>query len=133
MMRVILDTNVFLSGIFWSGPPSVILEAWQQRRLKLVLSQPIFDEYSRVGDLLIKKYKTPIEPFIKLAAMEGEFFRPLPLDAPVSRDPDDDKFIACALSAKCKLIISGDKDLLEVSGHKNLSILKPAEFVRQYL
>lgn len=55
------------------------------------------------------------------------------LPQPVSSDQDDDKFIACALSANCKLIISGDKHLLNISGYAGIQVLKPATFVRNYL
>lgn len=48
-MRVILDTNVFISGVFFGGPPSRILEGWRDGRLKLVLSPEILDEYQRVA------------------------------------------------------------------------------------
>ncbi|OGV30115.1 MAG: putative toxin-antitoxin system toxin component, PIN family [Legionellales bacterium RIFCSPHIGHO2_12_FULL_35_11] len=52
---------------------------------------------------------------------------------PVSRDADDDKFIATALAAKCKLIVSGDKDLLTVDGCFSIELIKPNEFVNKYL
>ena len=48
-------------------------------------------------------------------------------------DPDDDKFIACAMSATCNIIVSGDVDLLEISGYKGIEVLKPADFVKQKL
>lgn len=48
-MKVILDTNVFMSGIFFSGPPYEILNAWRGERLSLLVSVEILDEYRRVG------------------------------------------------------------------------------------
>lgn len=48
-MRVILDTNVFISGVFFGGPPSRILEGWHDGRVTLVLSPEILDEYQRVA------------------------------------------------------------------------------------
>jgi len=55
------------------------------------------------------------------------------LEAAVSRDPDDDKFLACALGASCNFIVSGDKDLLDISGYADVDVLKPADFVKKYL
>ncbi len=55
-----------------------------------------------------------------------------PLDKPVASDPDDDKFIACALSSETEMIISGDKHLLDLNGYKDLVIVTPSEFVRKY-
>lgn len=57
-MKIVLDTNVFISGIFFSGPPSQILEAWKNRRLKIVLSQQILSEYQRVAEELAETYPT---------------------------------------------------------------------------
>lgn len=63
-MRIILDTNVFISGIFFSGPPSQILKAWENQRFQIVLSQQILDEYQRVADDLSSKFPTvDILPF----------------------------------------------------------------------
>jgi putative PIN family toxin of toxin-antitoxin system len=52
MIRIVLDTNVLMSGIFWSGFPAKILEAWQEKKLKMIISPEILDEYIRVGKIL---------------------------------------------------------------------------------
>lgn len=51
-MKIILDTNVFISGIFWSGPPYQILKAWQHRKIELIVSQEILNEYDHVSKAL---------------------------------------------------------------------------------
>lgn len=58
---------------------------------------------------------------------------PLPLPKSVSSDADDDKFIACALASDTKMIISGDSDLLTVSGYENIQIVTPREFVDRHV
>ena len=55
-MKIVIDTNVLVSGIFWSGPPYTILKAWQMQRFDLALSAEIFEEYKRVADALLRKY-----------------------------------------------------------------------------
>lgn len=55
-MRVILDTNVFVSGVFFSGPPHEILRAWREGRFQMVLSPEILEEYRRVGIDLARHY-----------------------------------------------------------------------------
>ena len=55
-MKVIIDTNVFISGIFFSGPPYQILTAWQKRKLEFVLSPEILEEYRRVAEIVRKKH-----------------------------------------------------------------------------
>ena len=134
MTKLVLDTNVFVSGIFWSGPPAKILNAWHEKKIKIVCSLEILDEYSRVSDILSKKYPSvDMEPFINLMIRDAELFTPIKLKTPVSRDPDDDKFIAVALAANCHLIVSGDNDLLSVTGYKDIEIINPSEFVKKYL
>ena len=49
-MRVVIDTNVFVSGVFWKGPPAAILEAWHDGRIEMILSPAILDEYQRNRD-----------------------------------------------------------------------------------
>jgi len=55
------------------------------------------------------------------------------LSDPICDDPDDDNFLACALKSKNKLIISGDKHLLRVSGYRGIKIIRPRRFVDKYL
>jgi predicted nucleic acid-binding protein len=51
----------------------------------------------------------------------------------VSADPDDDKFLACALASRTKVIVSGDKHLLAVSGYRSIEIIKPRLFVERHI
>jgi predicted nucleic acid-binding protein len=64
---------------------------------------------------------------------EAEIYPSHTMPGPVCDDPDDDKFIACAIAAKCKMIVSGDKHLLKVSGFKGIGVIRPREFVDKYL
>jgi predicted nucleic acid-binding protein len=57
----------------------------------------------------------------------------LQLPAPVCADPDDDKFIACALASNAKIICSGDRHLLDVNGYQGIEIIKPRAFTEKYL
>jgi predicted nucleic acid-binding protein len=59
-IKAILDTNVFISGVFWKGPPFEILKAWQEQRFRLAISLPILDEYRRVLDELTKERAVPV-------------------------------------------------------------------------
>lgn len=134
MIRIALDTNVLMSGIFWSGPPYQILKSWQKQKIKLVISPDILEEYRRVGDILFKKYPTiDIKPIIDLIVINSELCETKKLNYPISKDPDDDKFIAVCLATNCKIIVSGDKDLLEVVRYNDIVILKPNDFVNKYL
>ena len=133
-MKIVLDTNVFISGVFFSGPPYQILKAWREGRISLLISDEIFEEYQRVGELLSNNFpKVDLGPFLELLAITTELVVPKRLQKPVCEDPDDDKFFACALAGKSKIIISGDKHLLKVSEYKGIKVLRPRKFVDDYL
>ena len=129
-MKVVVDTNVLISGVFFGGMPSRVLEAWRDGRINLVASPDILEEYRRVGEQLAVQFPgVSLAPLLALLVMTAEVIEPPGLPEQVSRDPDDDKFIACALAGDCRLIISGDKDLLEVSGYQGVKIVTPREFL----
>ena len=133
-MKLVLDTNVFISGVFFSGPPYEILNAWRHRKVDLIISPDILDEYRRVGEQLAKRYPgIDLDPFLELLATKARIFESPPLDESICSDPDDDKFIACALASRTKLICSGDKALLRASGYRGITILRPKDFVDSYL
>jgi len=133
-VNTILDTNVFISGIFFSGPPSQILKAWENKGFQIVLSEQILDEYQRVAENLSSKFPSiDILPIIDLITIYGHFIDTQGLDISVCEDPDDDKFIECAIAGKCNIIVSGDKHLLKLAGYKGINVLKPRDFMEQYL
>ena len=133
-MKVVIDTNVFVSGVFFKGPPYEILKAWRAGRFELVISQEIFAEYQRVGDDLLQDYPSvELQPALNFIKQNIELVNAKPFAESVCSDPDDDKFIACALAAKSKIIVSGDKHLLNVSGYQEIEVMKPREFVDKYL
>ena|SRR5215211_561700 len=133
-LKVVMDTNVFISGVFFSGPPYRILSVWQSGEFELAVSQEILAEYQRVGEILAEEYpRIDLKPILKFVVEHARMYKPAKLKEPVCEDPDDDKFIACALSSECGVIISGDKHLLKVSGYREIEVLKPREFMDRYL
>jgi len=133
-VKIVLDRNVFISGVFFSGYPFEILKAWRDQRVRLIVSAEILEEYRRVGARLSKVYHgIDIEPFLALLAVEADVVLALPLLEMVCGDPDDDKFLACALAGSCKMIVSGDKLLRQTSGYKGIKVLSPKVFVEQHL
>jgi uncharacterized protein len=133
-LKVVTDTNVFVSGVFFSGPPYQILKAWQSGEFELVVSQDILDEYRRVGEILAEERpNTDLNPMLNFVIEHAKVYKPVKLKEPVCEDPDDDKFFACALASGSRVIVSGDKHLLKVSGYEGIDVLKPREFVDRYL
>lgn len=133
-MKIIVDTNVFVSGVFFSGPPFMILEAWRHGKVSLIISPEILIEYQRIGEKLAIQYPgVDLEPWIELLMLKASLVDAHPLAEKVCDDPDDDKFIACAIASKTRLICSGDKHLLDISGYHGITVLKPRAFVVKYI
>ncbi len=133
-MRVVIDTNVVISGIFFSGPPYKILRAWSEGLIQILVSEEILNEYFRVGrSLSLLHPLIDIERILELICINAEFVTVKDLPEPVSVDSTDDKFISCAIHGRSKIIISGDRHLLQLNGFKDINIFKPRDFVTKYL
>lgn len=129
-MKVVVDTNVLISGVFFGGVPARVLEAWRDRRIELVVSPEILEEYRRVGEKLEQQFDgMSLGPFLALLFTHAKIVEPSPLKRQISRDLDDDKFIACAVEGKCRYIISGDRDLLDLETFRKIRIVAPREFI----
>ncbi|MCK5845037.1 MAG: putative toxin-antitoxin system toxin component, PIN family, partial [Victivallales bacterium] len=132
-MRVVLDTNVLISGIFFGGVPEEIINAWHDGLLQIVTSPQILSEYSDVLNRLSKKHPgIDPEPILALLTTNCECVESPQLADPVCDDPDDDKFFACAVASRVSVIVSGDSHLLTQSGYHDIVVLRPAEIVEQY-
>jgi len=120
-LRIILDTNVFVSGVFFTGPPYQILKAWREGRVRLIVSPEILEEYEQVGKILAEEFPSiNLQPILDFVTIKSEIIPAERLSERVSDDPDDDKFLACAISANSKIVISGDRHLLKVSGFRGI-------------
>lgn len=129
-MNVVLDTNVFVAGVFFSGPPATILRAWREGRIRLVVSPPIMDEYRRVmRELSLQFPSVEPGPMLELLAVHARLVNAPRLPHTVCTDPTDDMFLACALAGKCRFIVSGDKALLRTSGYRGIEVLTPRAFL----
>ncbi len=133
MIRAVLDTNVFISALLFSGSPSQLVPAWQGGRLRPVVSADIVDEYLRV--LAYPKFQlTPrairgvleeeLLPFVE--TVRAKPFRVLSL-----RDPDDAKFVTCAQAAGVRWLVSGDADLLVLQRFESMEIVSVATFLQK--
>lgn len=133
-MKVVVDTNVLVSGILFKGPPHQILLAWSQSLFELVLSPEIAEAYRRVARELQQQFPAvDIGEALEVVFVNAVAVDSVPLHEPVCTDPDDDKFLACAVASGARVIVSGDKHLLRVSGYGGIEVLRPRAFVEHYL
>jgi putative PIN family toxin of toxin-antitoxin system len=110
------------------------LQAWKQKKIQFVISPEIYAEYTRVAEVISTKYPgIEISEILNLIAIHSEIVQSFVLSEPVCEDPDDDKFIACAISNDVGYIVSGDKHLLKISGYHGIRVIKPQEFCTEFL
>lgn len=133
MFKVVIDTNVFVSS-FFGGIPRKIISLWKNDEIVLCLSQGIIEECLEVLNRLGLKEKSEIENLTKLFAegYNAVFTAKTPNIEVVKDDPEDNKFLECAVALDCKIIVSGDKHLLELRKYIDIEILSPREFIDLY-
>lgn len=132
-MRVVIDTNVVISGTFFGGKPREILEAVVDGRIAAFATPEIVDEYQEVIEEMISRKQGHLSRDI-LAPFEAElsFVKPQS-KVEICRDPDDNKFLGCAIDAHAIHIVSGDKDLLTLGKFEGVEIVTASEFCERYL
>lgn len=127
MKLVILDTGVFVSGVFWRHEPHLCLKAWLKGLICPVLSDDIFTEYERVL-IEVKKqegFQTDIESWLDTMRNTALWVTPVKFQKPVCRDIHDDKFIEAALASGAGTLIARDSDLTVLHKPFGIEILTP--------
>ena len=132
-MKIVVDTNVVISGVFFGGNPRKIVEAIVDGAINAYATAEIVDEYMEIIESMIMRKQGKISLsilsplFSSLKVIEGK------TDIAICRDPDDDKFIECAVDAKALYIVSGDNDLLDIEAYDGIQIITAKEFCEKYL
>jgi len=130
-MRIVLDTNVFISGIFWEGNfCSQIIDQWKKGRFQLVSSPKLIEELvETLRSFKISMDEELIEEWKNLIIENSIMVDPIVAIKSVKDDPDDDKFVEVAICGEADFIISQDKHLLTLKEYNKIKILKPEEAV----
>ena len=133
MIRVVVDTNIFISS-FFGGNPRKIIDLWKSGQIILCLSRPIIDEYVDVLRRMGLQNERELGELLSLFAhgFNVLFTAKTPDLKVVEKDPDDDKFIECAVALNSKFIISGDKALREIKDYMGIKIQSPKQFLDDY-
>jgi putative PIN family toxin of toxin-antitoxin system len=131
-MKLVVDTNVLISGLLWGGPPNRILKWARDGVIVLFACESTINElkrviqYRRFGQRLTHLKKTPSEAIAY--TMNLVTFVPNPLNLPpvITDDPFDDIFLALAFENEAHLIISGDHHILDLKEYRSIQILTPS-------
>lgn len=130
MKRVVIDTNLVVSGLLFGGIPGELVKLWKSRRIRPLCSKEIIEEYLKV--LAYPKFSLSESEMDFILSHEIlSWFDVITVKAGrpfVKADPSDDKFIWCALAGKAKVIISGDDHLLALDSSP-IPILRATEFL----
>jgi len=134
-MKVTLDTNVLVSGTFWTGNSYRILDIIDKKKLKNVSSKEIIEEYHETinSDEIVDKIKDKNLIMMKVVykvIKNSEIVEPSAKLDIVKDDPDDNKVLECAKEGKVKYIITNDKHLLKLRKFEGIKIVTPKEFLR---
>ena len=135
-MRVVLDTNVVVSGTFWTGTSFKILNLVDQNRITLIVSRPILEEYDEIINSEEILEKTTIYQHARIQALLKILSKAIVVEPQesitiVKDDPDDNKFIEAALAGDAQYLITQDKKhLLSIKQFRAIEIVSPEEFMR---
>jgi len=138
MRKVVLDTNVLVSGVIASGYSAAILNAFRRADIQLVTSAHLLAEFSEVISRRHIAHKYPkaaenAEALLDYLRAFATLAPGIPEPEAISPDRDDDFVLACALDEEVNVIVSGDPHLLDLKTYNNIPILTPREFVERML
>lgn len=132
--RVVLDTNILVSALLFKGDLARIVDLWKKGKIIPVLSRETFAEFEAVLEypkfsLTRQEIKVIIEeeflPYFEVIEITEDV-------EGICRDTDDDKFIACAVSASADFIVTGDKDLLDMGKYKSVKIISASVLLKMF-
>jgi putative PIN family toxin of toxin-antitoxin system len=132
MLRVVLDTNVLVSGLIMLGKPRELLTIISRRKVTLVLSQEILNEFSKVmrrNKFAEYAEEEQVERFVEDIESIAELIE---LKSPVkaAEDPKDNIVISTAIDGEADIIVSGDHHLLCLKKFRGIRILSVEEAVQ---
>ena len=129
-MKVVLDTNIFMSGIFWIGICNEIINYWKSGRFSLVSSLEIIDEFVKVmKDFKIQLPEDMIKEWVNLIISNSTIVKPEEKINIIKDDPKDNIFIETAVAGNVSYIVSQDKHLLNINEFRGIKIITPEEFL----
>ena len=134
-MKVVLDTNVIVSAtLIRGGNEDRIVRAWERGAFELIFSPAILEEIGRAlsyEKIRKRRWVTDEEVLLLIDGLANKStLVPGNTKVTISRDSDDDKFLAAALEGKAAYLVTGDRDLLTLQSFKGTQIVRPAAFLK---
>ena len=126
---LVLDTNVLISGLLFTGTPRKILDAALLGKLELVTSLDLLNELERVLKDKFSNTGIEVAQMLEIVMNAAVISIPTEIVEAIKDDPADNRVLECAVSGKAEVIISGDKHLLKLKKFRDIPILTPREFL----
>ncbi len=135
VLRAVADTNVVVSALLWRGTPHRLFGLVETEEILLFTSRALVSELTdvlarRKLARAVRATGKSVEALVSEYVALARLVKPRRLRTPISRDPDDDAVVACALAARANLIVSGDQDLRVLRRYGAIRIASPAEAIQ---
>ena len=129
MYKVVLDTNIYISSVFWEGKSYILIKKAIAQDIIAFISGGIIKEIRRALARDFNLEKQEIEDIVDAIALFTHIVEPKEKVDVIKEDPDDDRVLECALACKAKYIVSQDKHLRKLGKFRGIEILSPEQFL----
>lgn len=136
MKKVVLDTNTLISGLLWDGNEARIIEKAENKEIRLFISPVLIEELG--GVLKREKFckrlegkEYTVDKAVSKIALIATLIEPTHKINLIKEDPEDNRVLECAVSAKVDVIVSGDSHLLDLKDYSGIDIITAREFIKQ--
>ncbi len=129
MLRVVADTNIYVSAFVFGGLPEYLLRLARRKTFLFYLSDAIGEE---IEEVLTRKFaysKTALQVVRRKLSRATRRVARTRVHVRQSADPDDDKVLECALTVRADFIVSGDRHLLDLHPFRRIFIVQPSRFL----
>jgi len=128
--KVVIDTNVFISAFGWGGKPLRLIELLEAGEIRHCASEEIIKELLIAVSYPKLDFTHNVQSdILEFVLAYSDIYEPKE-SVNITSDPDDNKFIECALAARVKFVITGDRKFLSVKQFRNVKIITPDDFLR---
>ena len=131
MNLAVIDTGVFVAGVFWRHEPRLCLKAWLCGIMTPVMTEEILAEYEAVLERVKQEqhFTTDTSLWLNTLRTSALWVTPIPFQDKVCRDPKDNKFLALAAESEAEVLVSSDEDLLVLDPWQDVRVVRPADFL----
>lgn len=135
MKKVVFDTNTLISGLLWDGNEARVIEKAENKEIRLFISPEMIEELEKVlkREKFCKKLEGKeytVDKAVSKIALIATLIKPTRKINVIKEDPEDNRVLECAVSAKVDVIVSGDSHLLDLKDYSGIDIITASEFIK---